>query len=455
MAIFIFNIFFIYAGITNKLQLNYNWLFLIPVFLLSVSFAITDHVLLRTLNIFLVPAMLLGTFVLITSPPEVKWFKFRFLETVGNKLFEGFEHIWTPYIDSSKNVNLKNTNLAIVKKVFIGLGLGIVLGAIVIGLLASADAFFSKYIVDFFQIFPDTNPRSLIIHFLKIFIASAVFGGIIYSILNLKTKQEDKDIAIKRIFDPISINIALVFLIGIYVFFGVIQFIYLFGVSRDIYDIGMTYSDYAVKGFWELVFVAFINLGIILGALLLTRFKTQIKSLGTKILLGLINLLTFILIYSAHIRLSLYEATYGYSELRIYAHAAIIFLFFLFIFVGFKILRPKISFTKGAVIIWLTIYTILNFINIDGLIANKNIERYEDTGKIDIYYLKRLSADAIPEYTKLLKVNDGELVIRVNKILKAKYEYLKNAIDKEPWHSFNLSRHRALDSLSQFYGEKN
>jgi hypothetical protein len=50
----------------------------------------------------------------------------------------------------------------------------------------------------------------------------------------------------------------------------------------------------------------------------------------------------------------------------------------------------------------------LNVMNMDAFIAARNIDRYEETGKLDVYYLTSLSDDAIPEVTKLL---DDERVV--------------------------------------------
>jgi hypothetical protein len=37
----------------------------------------------------------------------------------------------------------------------------------------------------------------------------------------------------------------------------------------------------------------------------------------------------------------------------------------------------------------------------DGLIAERNVQRYEDTGKFDLDYARNLSADAVPALDKL------------------------------------------------------
>ena len=44
----------------------------------------------------------------------------------------------------------------------------------------------------------------------------------------------------------------------------------------------------------------------------------------------------------------------------------------------------------------------MNFANVDIIIVKNNINRYFETGQIDIVYLKSLSYDAIPEMQRLL-----------------------------------------------------
>jgi len=75
--------------------------------------------------------------------------------------------------------------------------------------------------------------------------------------------------------------------------------------------------------------------------------------------------------------------------------------------------------------------------NPDGLIAQHNVDRWRETGKIDLTYLGTLSADAAPALTEL----PGDLRNRALAPLAARLA------DAEPWSSANLSRHRARTVL--------
>ena len=79
-----------------------------------------------------------------------------------------------------------------------------------------------------------------------------------------------------------------------------------------------------------------------------------------------------------------------------------IFLAVLFLFAFYKILNERISLLKLCIVITIMAYVIINFANIDALIAKNNIERHVETGKLDTQYLRNLSLDSVLEVVNLL-----------------------------------------------------
>ena len=53
----------------------------------------------------------------------------------------------------------------------------------------------------------------------------------------------------------------------------------------------------------------------------------------------------------------------------------------------------------------LMVYIVLNFSNVDLIIARNNIDRYIETGQIDMEYLKGLSFDATCEMQRLIDID--------------------------------------------------
>ena len=84
----------------------------------------------------------------------------------------------------------------------------------------------------------------------------------------------------------------------------------------------------------------------------------------------------------------------------------------------------------------------MNFLNPDAFIAQKNIERFEFSGKLDISYLSQLSDDAIPVIIRLLNVSNEGIRKNVAHDLYWKAQN-RNPLQFSKWQSFNLSRMRA------------
>ncbi|MFA9404023.1 MAG: DUF4153 domain-containing protein, partial [Anaerolineales bacterium] len=117
-----------------------------------------------------------------------------------------------------------------------------------------------------------------------------------------------------------------------------VQFRYLFGGEANITAAGYTYADYARNGFGELVWVAFLGMGLIMAlGYFGKRGESRQRSWFNGLSTGLVVMLGVILV-SAWQRLLLYEGAYGFTELRTYTHVFIpwlalhlvVFLFLLF-----------------------------------------------------------------------------------------------------------------------------
>ena len=95
---------------------------------------------------------------------------------------------------------------------------------------------------------------------------------------------------------------------------------------------------------------------------------------------------------------------------------------------------------KVLIVIVLSMYIILNYINVDKIIAEKNIDIYYKTQKIDVKYLRNLSYDAIPEILRLKDDSNIDIAKEVNNYL----EDLKKDLSQEySWYEFNYSKYRA------------
>ena len=107
-------------------------------------------------------------------------------------------------------------------------------------------------------------------------------------------------------------------------------------------------------------------------------------------------LLTIVIIVSSFYRMNLYEAAYGYTTLRLLVYIALTTETILMIPTVMYIFNSDFNIVSSYILILLVAYMFANFINIDYLIARRNVDRFYSTNKLDVYYLQNDGTDNIP-----------------------------------------------------------
>ncbi len=188
----------------------------------------------------------------------------------------------------------------------------------------------------------------------------------------------------------------------LFVAFVVVQGHYLFGGQANISVQGFTYSEYARRGFEELLMVSFMTMMLILVLDAHTHRKPESAFLFYVLSIGLV-VLTGMLMVAANHRLNLYEEAYGFTHIRLMSRVFMYWLPVLFAVLVKDILWSQTKvFWIGCILVAMGYMMTLNLINLDAFIASHNIDRYQETGKLDVYYLTTLSDDAIPEIVTLI-----------------------------------------------------
>ncbi|MEO3823222.1 DUF4173 domain-containing protein [Actinomadura sp. B10D3] len=166
---------------------------------------------------------------------------------------------------------------------------------------------------------------------------------------------------------------------------------------------GLTYAEYARQGFFQLVVVTVLVLVVVAVAKRYAPSATRADRITVRTLLGLLCVLTLVVVAVALRRLYLYEETYGWTRLRLWVHAFELWLGFVVVLVAVAgIVKGRVAWLPRAVAASGAVAMIaLAGVNPDGFIAEHNVARYSDTGKIDVGYLRNLSADAVPALDRL------------------------------------------------------
>ncbi len=432
-------------------RIDFGWFLFIPILLLSAAFALHSNPVLLALNFILIPPLLLLQTTLLVYRYEWSSVQcvLRFLGRLLRQIFGNTPKVFLEVISLAKVTDrIASEKRKTFKNICIGLVISTPVLITVIALLAEADTVFQNVIAHLLKPIESIGSIPFAEHVAVIGIITVLLFGYFAVVLTAKGKGVAAP-AEKYTWswDAIIVTTVLVMMNAVYILFCVIQFTYLFGGEATIRSIpDYTYAEYARQGFAELILVTVINLSILLIGLHFTKNGGKLDHV-VRALRCLLILCTVIILYSAHLRLKLYEEAYGYTYARIFAHTFIGLLFVLFMLTLYKFWRRELPLVKAFAIAALLTYTTLNYVSVDTIIARKNIDRYVKTGEIDLEYFQELSYDAIPELTRLSSHDDDDTAAKeMAEVLRDKRTELSS---ESPWQSYNFSKARAKRILSQ------
>ncbi len=338
-----------------------------------------------------------------------------------------------------------------------GLLIALPILVIFVGLLATADLVFGDLVEDALQWVDLERVTEAIGRGLVILVSGIFFLGALIAALRARAPREligEHEPIVKPFVGFIETVIVLGTVVLVFGLFGIIQLQYLFGGETNITAAGYTYSEYARRGFGELVWATFLSLGLIF-ALGHWGRRTDRRQRWTFI--GLSTALVLMLgvaLASALIRLQLYENAFGFTRLRAYTHVFIFWLAALLIaFLVLLTMQRLRTFAPIAAAAGLGFVATLSIVNVDGFIAAKNLERFEETGDLDIAYLAQLTPDAIPTIAMWPARASMSTPTELNAQLACRAGVLTAELSNQPWQSFHVGRQRAWNALADIGGD--
>ena len=343
--------------------------------------------------------------VLVMTYRSGRWSVFTFTDYLVNSLLFIMSMVsfgWTQFInhDSSQNPDLEtgkpNKIWPIVRGIVIAIPILFVFGA----LFSSADLVFARKLDSLLAFLSLQNLGEIIFRGVTILLMAYLLAGIFNYAGNLS--QNEKQIRKgKPILAPFlgftEASIILGSILLLFSAFVLIQFQYFFSGQANISLEGFTYSEYARRGFSELVAVAALSLIIFQALSIITKRQTNgQKRVFSGLGIGLVTLVIIILITSFQ-RLYLYESAYGFTRSRSYAHVFIIWLGILLLtVVVLEVLNRQRALAAASLIILMGFTVSLNLLKVDAFIAHQNIHFAVNGKELDTTYLSSLSNDAVP-----------------------------------------------------------
>jgi hypothetical protein len=238
--------------------------------------------------------------------------------------------------------------------------------------------------------------------------------------------------------------------------FGVVQVVYLFGGTDTLAAIGMTYSDYARQGYFQLVGVVALA-----GLLLLGAHEIVGRTRAFMYAAGALLVLTGAILASAAFRLGLYQGAYGWTELRFYVAASIAWLAIgVALAIGLLLANRMRWLPHGLAIGAVAVTIVVSALGPQAFVMHENVARVLDPGLVppdgktglDLDYGLTLGDDAIPDLVSALAVLPPEDRATLLALLGQRREELEAEAKAAGPLSWNLARNRAQDALANLPG---
>jgi hypothetical protein len=232
--------------------------------------------------------------------------------------------------------------------------------------------------------------------------------------------------------------------------FVMVQLPYFFGSAESIVQPGTTtFSQYARRGFFELVTVAGLVLPLLLLADWLLRRERPGHERIFRVLAGAQVVLLFVIMGSALHRMRMYQVAYGLTELRLYTTAFMLWLGVVLAWFAHTVLRGRRErFAWGALVTALEALVLLHVVNPDALIVRTNAARPDAPTRFDATYAASLSADAVPPLLAALPGMAPGVSCSAAHVLLRRWH-----VPDADWRSWSLSRARARTAVAHRYDE--
>ncbi|NWG35405.1 MAG: DUF4173 domain-containing protein [Chloroflexi bacterium] len=327
--------------------------------------------------------------------------------------------------------------------------------AVFASLLSAADPIFELRFNEFINLFNLENLPEYIFRLVYILIFAYALAG---TYLHAAQKSDEPPSAkplVPAFLGFTEAAIVLGSVTALFAAFVVIQFQYFFGGQANINVEGYTYSEYARRGFGELVTVAFFSLLLLLGLGTMTKRQNETQR---KIFSGFgvaLVALVIVMLVSAFQRLALYEFAYGFSRLRTYTHMFMIWLgLLLAAVVVLEALRRERAIALTMVLAALGFVISLGMLNVDAFIVRQNVQReaqgggsiaVQDRAELDAQYFLSLSDDAVPAMADAFFDPSLPMAARekIGAVLVCKHHEGESDTRAIPWQAFHISRYLA------------
>jgi hypothetical protein len=235
--------------------------------------------------------------------------------------------------------------------------------------------------------------------------------------------------------------------------FVVLQLAYLFGGRDTMAIAGLTYAEYARRGFFELVAAAVLAGMLVVALDLAVADRGRAQLVASLALLGL----TAVVLLSAFVRLRLYQDMYGWTELRFVVLVAIGWLAVGLVATAWLLLARMTRWTLHVLgIMVLVAVAGMNLVGPQAFVTDRNLERALNPAVVpaggrtglDGSYLVTLGDEAIPGIVAAYASLPADARGQLDDVLVQRRIALATEPQLRGWPAWCLTRERARAALA-------
>jgi len=319
--------------------------------------------------------------------------------------------------------------------------------AVVVILLMQADGAFSNLLDTLFSDILGGIPEHILYLCFGLPVGMYFFGMLYANVTHrnrsVMTAGENTLIlsAVRRV-PVIGMCAAILPLLFVYVLFFVSQSAYFLSAFSGIRPEGITYAEYARRGFFELCGVCLINSGAALIACVFTKRTEEKLSAAIRLCTGALAVSSLCLIAVALSKMFMYIGAYGLTRLRIYTTWFMAVLAVLFVLFLIWLVRPAFSVMRAGALSCAVLLAVLAFGDADRITAAYNVHRYTSgqAADVDIQMMYELSDAAVEYVLPLTQDANASVAMRAARYIEWKRAELA---EPQPFSAFNLTTARA------------
>ncbi len=398
-----------------------SWI--IPLLLISLSFALYNNPFFKVFTLLVFPLVLaiFYNYAFITNKLQSFW-NMIMIGRIVERMFSPLVYVGSAISSLFGAITWRGANKgAMVRRIALGGGILLVALLVILPLLSSADADFAAKLGGLSEFLRDIFSSSFIAKIIVLIVFSVVT---IAMAIGWSRSIESVEAGEEKHVDALVASIVLV---GILVFYAIFIWVQLDRLWVGALPFEFAETESLVKsGFWQLLFLSFLNLAIFFGVYRKTSATAQR-------VLSVFTVASFLLLISAGQRMILYVTNYGFSYEKFYALYAVLFCAILFLWLFSRLFVPERSnVLKFVAFQFLWMFALVSVFPVEQFIVSTNLKLVRrSSSQIRLFEMTMLSPDVL---SRIRRDHARGLLVEKNGYLDRESEGDANELfDWQPW----------------------